>query len=62
MLDRQRTMIVWDKLDKGELKHEIEWEHGLYILIEKLRVAMRLDEDSDLVFSDILCVVDRHTR
>lgn len=62
VLDHARTKVVWTKLERNELKHEIEWEHGLYLLIEKVKTAMGSDDASALAFSDVLYMVDKHNR
>jgi hypothetical protein len=53
---------VWSKLENSSLKLEIEWEHALYLLIERVKEAMGLEDKSALAFSDILYMVDKHNR
>ena len=41
---------------------EIEMEHALYLLIERVKDAMGFDDKSALAFADILYLVDVHHR
>jgi hypothetical protein len=62
VLDLQRQRTLWSKLESNELRIEIELEHCLYLLIERVKVAMGFDDKSALAFSDILYLVDNHNR
>lgn len=62
VLDIHRAKQLWIKLESGELKLEIELEYALYLLIERVKVAMGFENQSALAFADILYLVDNHNR
>ncbi|TNV87500.1 hypothetical protein FGO68_gene6495 [Halteria grandinella] len=62
VLDLNRQRQLWAKLEGNELRIEIELEHSLYLLIERVKVAMGFDDKSALAFADILYLVDNHNR
>lgn len=62
LLDLSRARQLWFKLERSELKLEIEMEHALYLLIDRVKEAMGFSDKSALAFSDILYLVDVHNR
>ena len=44
VVDKQRQRQLWYRLERGELKMEIEYEHALYLLIERVKAAMGTDD------------------
>jgi hypothetical protein len=62
VLDYQRQRDVWHKLERGTLKLEFEYEHGLYILIQRVSQAMRTDAQSNEALADLMFLVDVHKR
>jgi hypothetical protein len=62
-LHRQR--LLWEKLEQGNIKHEIEYEYALYLMIEKINHAMfdpPSSERGSLALADILYLADVHRR
>ena len=56
---------MWEKLEKGQIKHEIEYEYALYLMIEKINTAMFAPPASlrgSLALADILYLADVHRR
>jgi len=41
---------------------EIEYEHALYLMIERVKAAMGTDDRSTLAFADILYLVENHSQ
>ena len=41
---------------------EIEYEHALYLMIERVKAAMGKDDRSTLAFADILYLVENHSQ
>jgi hypothetical protein len=62
VVDKQRQRQLWDRLERGELKMEIEYEHALYLMIERVKAAMGTDDRSTLAFADILYLVENHSQ
>ena len=62
VVDKQRQRQLWYRLERGELKMEIEYEHALYLLIEWVKAAMGTDDQSTLAFADILYLVENHSQ
>lgn len=40
VMDFQRRKSLWSKLERGQIKHEIEFEYALYLMVEKMNHAM----------------------
>lgn len=61
VVDYQRQRNIWSKLERGELKLEFEFEHALYLLIQRISTAMKNDSlHSTEALGDILYLVEVH--
>ena len=62
-IDHQRKRTLWDKLLKGTIRHELEYEYALHILIKKVNTAMFLDpmsQKGSMAIADLLYLLDLH--
>ena len=59
-LKKHREKQIWQKLTKGELKLEIEYEYALYLILNKIQKSLSQEGPYNNEFSDLMYLAETH--